>query len=215
MEAIPQQPSSGTGNGPTPLDELQQTSFSLLNTWVLCAHHRPLGCAATGPNYFDAEASTLMFIPNHPYSNSSLVQGDGHKRALLNLSYINSWSPWPVLNTKWIREPSSQKAICFNGLCHSLPVEWITNSPFGICNLLNHGGFQVNREPNGRCCLAGGIQVAGPAAQIPLLNHSPDKNALFYFVLVTRKSQSAPFYRPGNLRQESHERTCLWPYIAV
>lgn len=54
------------------------------------------------------------------------------------------------------------------------------NSPFGICNLLNNGGFEVNREPGGRCSLAGGIQVAGwfitsSAVQVPLPHHCPDK----------------------------------------
>lgn len=116
-----------------------------------------------------------------------------------------------MLNTKWIREPSSQNAIYCNGLCHLLLEEWIINFSFGICNLLNHGGFQVSRKPTGRCCFAGGIQVVGPAAQIPL----SQKNAFFSFVLVTRRLQSHPFYRPGKLRQESHGGTCLWLYIAV
>lgn len=83
MEAITQQPSSGTGHSPASLDELQQASFSLLYTWVLCACHHPLSHAASGPNYFDAETSALRFIPNNPYSNNSLVPGEGHKRALL------------------------------------------------------------------------------------------------------------------------------------
>lgn len=36
------------------------------------------------------------------------------------------------------------------------------------------------------------------------------KNASSYFVLVTRRSQSSPFYRAGKAKQESQKGTCLW-----
>lgn len=86
LEAAPQLlPSSGAGKGPVSLDELQQASWSLAHTRVLCARRSPLCHTATDPNYFETAASAVMFIPNHPRYNSSLAQGDVHKGALLNV----------------------------------------------------------------------------------------------------------------------------------
>lgn len=57
----------GAGKRPAALNELQQTSCSLTNTWFLCAQRSPLCHAATDPNYFETAASDVMFIPNHPH----------------------------------------------------------------------------------------------------------------------------------------------------
>lgn len=45
-------------------------------------------CIATDSNYFEAAASAVMFIPNHPHYNSSLTQSDEHRGAFLNVFYV-------------------------------------------------------------------------------------------------------------------------------
>lgn len=53
-----------------------------------------------------------------------------------------------------------------------------------------------------------------PAQQCKFLRPTAaliNKNASPYFVLITRRSQSSPFYRPGEPRRQGSEGTCLWP----
>lgn len=64
-----------------------------LQIHCLCLPHTRhciLCCIATDPNYFEAAASAVMFIPNHPHYNGSLTQGDVRRSALLNVFYVKS-----------------------------------------------------------------------------------------------------------------------------
>lgn len=218
-KGFPQQlPSSSAGKRPAPRGELQQASCSLQVHQASVRSLSPLLCSHWPKLFWDS--SVCCYVYSYSPSLEQLFStGDVHKGALLNVFYVKGWGPLASVKYRVnYRAPHQKATYCnVNGLCHSLPLEWIMNSPlqYAICWIMAFLKWTESSVEG--AALLEEFKLWGhllSAQQCKFLRPTAapiNKTASPYFVLITRRSQLSPFYRAGEPRQQGTEGTCLWP----